>query len=134
MGTSSTDSSGRDFTDPITSPDRREFVKLAAGGVLGASALLSSARTASAIKYTNAPGIKFSSNDEPAMPSDDQLLFLTQIGAKYVNVDTKPDQRTLEWFLKIKKRYADAGIEVWTIGEVQIIPEIVLNLPAATRK
>ena len=66
MGTSSTDSSVRDFTNPITSPDRREFVKLAVGGALGASALLSSARTASAIEYTNAPGIKFSSNDEPA--------------------------------------------------------------------
>ena len=134
MGTSSTDSNLRDFTNPLTSSDRREFVKLAAGGVLGASALLSSARTASAIKYTNAPGIKFSSNDEPAVPTDDQLLFLTQIGAQYVNVDTRPEQRTLEWFLKIKKRYADAGIAVWTIGEVQIIPEIVLNLPGRDQK
>jgi len=38
MGTSSTDPSVRDFTNPITSPDRREFVKLAVGGALGASA------------------------------------------------------------------------------------------------
>ena len=68
------------------------------------------------------------------MPTDDQLLFLTQIGVKYVNVDTTPDQRTLEWFTKIKKRYADAGITVWTIGEVQIIPEIVLNLPGRDQK
>ncbi len=37
MGTSSTDPSVRDFTNPITSPDRREFVKLAVGGALGAS-------------------------------------------------------------------------------------------------
>ncbi len=68
------------------------------------------------------------------MPTDDQLLFLTQIGVKYVNVDTTPDQRTLEGFMKIKKRYADAGITVWTIGEVQIIPEIVLNLPGRDQK
>lgn len=66
MGTSSTDSSVREFTNPITSPNRRKVVKLAVGGVLGASALLSSARTVSAIEYTNAPGIKLSSNDEPA--------------------------------------------------------------------
>ena len=120
--------------EPTTGPGRREFAKLAAGGVLGASALLSSAGTASAINYTNAPGIKFSSNDEPAMPTDEQLLFLNQIGATYVNVNTSPDQRTVEWFLKIKKRYADAGIAVWTIGEVQIIPEIVLNLPGRDEK
>src|SRR5580700_5451754 len=105
MGTNPTDSTVRDVTNPITGPDRREFMKLAVGGALGASALLSSARTASAIEYTNAPGIKFSSNDEPAMPTDDRLLFLTQIGDQYVNVDTKPEERTLEGFLKIKKRY-----------------------------
>jgi len=134
MGTSSTDSNAHDLTHSSSSPERREFVKLAVSGVLGASALLSSARPAPAIEYTNAPGIKFSSNDEPAMPTDDHLLFLTQIGAKYVNVDTAPDQRTLEWFTRIKKRYADAGITVWTIGEVQIIPEIVLNLPGRDQK
>jgi mannonate dehydratase len=134
MGTNPTDASVRDLTNRITGPDRREFVKLAVGGALGASALLSSARTASAIEYTNSPGIKFSSNDEPANPTDDQLLFLNQIGIKYVNVDTTPDQRTLESFMKIKKRYAEAGIAVWTIGEVQIIPEIVLNLPGRDQK
>jgi mannonate dehydratase len=134
MGTNSTDSTVRDLTNLTTGPDRREFMKLAVGGALGASALLSSAGTASAIEYTNAPGIKFSSNDEPSMPTDDQLLFLTQIGVQYVNVDTKPEERTLEGFLKIKKRYADAGIAVWTIGEVQIIPEIVLNLPGRDQK
>ncbi len=134
MGTNPTDASVRELTNSITGPDRREFMKLAVGGALGASALLSSARTASAIEYTNAPGIKFSSNDEPSTPTDDQLLFLTQIGVKYVNVDTKPEERTLEGFLKIKKRYAEAGIAVWTIGEVQIIPEIVLNLPGRDQK
>jgi mannonate dehydratase len=131
MGTNSTDST---VPNPTTSPDRREFVKLAAGGILGASALLSTASTASATRYTNEPGIKFGSNDESPTPTDDYLLFLTQIGCKYVNVDTKPDQRTAEWFLKIKKRYGDAGIAVWTIGEVQIIPEIVLNLPGRDQK
>ena len=130
----STDSNVRDLTNPITGPDRREFVKLAVGGALGASALLSSARKASAIEWTWGPGIKFSSNDEPAEPTDDQLLFLQQIGVEYVNVDTKPEQRTLEWFQKIVKRYGDAGIKVWTIGEVQCIPEIVLNLPGRDEK
>ena len=134
MGTHPTDSRERDLTHPITSPDRREFMKLAVGGVLGASALLSSARTASATEYSFGPDIKFSSNDESPEPTDDTLLFLTQIGVKYVNVDTKPDQRTLEWFQKITKRYGDAGIKVWTIGEVQCIPEIVLNLPGRDEK
>ncbi len=136
MGSNPTDSSARRLANLVTGPDRREFVKLAVGGALGASALLSSAGRASAsgIDYTWSPGIKFSSNDESAEPTDDQLLFLTQIGVEYVNVDTNRDQRTLDWFLKIKKRYGDAGIKVWTIGEVQCIPEIVLNLPGRDEK
>ena len=134
MEPSSTDSSMRDLTNRITSPDRREFVKLAVGGALGASALLSSASKASAIEWTNGPGIKFSSNDESPEPTDDTLHFLQQIGVEYVNVDTKPEQRTLEWFQNIVKRYGDAGIKVWTIGEVQCIPEIVLNLPGRDEK
>ena len=134
MEINSTDSTLREFSNPIAGPDRREFMKLAVGGALSASAILSPAAKASAIEYTNAPGIMLSSNDEPAEPTDDDLLFLTQIGVKYVNVDTAPSQRTLEWFSKIKKRYEDAGIKVFTIGEVENIPEIVLNLPGRDQK
>ena len=136
MGTNPTDASVRAFTDPITNSDRREFVKLAVSGALSASALLSSAGKASAIEYTNAPGIKFSSSDAPATPTDDDLLFFTQIGVQYVSVNSTPDLRTTEGFMKTKKRYADAGITVWNIGndDVHNMSEVTLNLPGRDQK
>ena len=63
--------------------------------------------------HPSAPGIKLCAQSG-ATPTDDQLLFLTQIGAKYVSVDPRPI-RTAE-SSQIKKRYADAGITVWNIG------------------
>ena len=72
----------------------------------------------------------------PAKPTDEQLLFLKQIGAEYVSVGSTPDLRTAEGFVQIKKRYADAGITVWNIGNTDVhnMPEVTLNLPAATRR
>ena len=72
----------------------------------------------------------------PATPSDEQLLFLKQIGAEYVSVGSTPDLRTAEGFLQIKKRYADAGITVWNIGNTSVhnMPEVTLNLPGRDQK
>ena len=69
-------------------------------------------------------------------PTDEQLLFLRQIGAEYVSVGSTPDLRTAEGFKQIIKRYADAGITVWNIGnsDVHNMPEVTLNLPGRDRK
>src|ERR1700678_3346768 len=75
--------------------DRREFFKLAVGGALGAAALLSSSRTASGTVHQNAPGVKLSAQTG-AKPTDEELLFLRQIGAEYVSVASTPDLRTAE--------------------------------------
>jgi mannonate dehydratase len=71
-----------------------------------------------------------------AKPSDDELLFLKQMGAEYVSVGSTPDLRTAEGFLQIKKRYADAGITVWNIGNTSVhnMPEVTLNLPGRDQK
>ena len=71
-----------------------------------------------------------------AKPSDDDLLFLKQMGAEYVSVASTPDLRTAEGFLQIKKRYADAGITVWNIGNSSVhnMPEVTLNLPGRDQK
>jgi mannonate dehydratase len=116
-------------------PDRREFFKLAVGGALGARAFLASDRTASSAMHTNAPGIKLCAQSS-AKPTDDELLFLKQIGAQYVSVGSTPDLRTAEGFLQIKKRYADAGITVWNIGNTSVhnMPEVTLNLPGRDQK
>ena len=72
----------------------------------------------------------------PAIPSDEQLLFLKQLGAEYVSVGSTPELRTAEGFLQIKKRYADAGITVWNIGNMWVhnMPEVTLNLPGRDQK
>ncbi|HEY1946319.1 MAG TPA: mannonate dehydratase [Bryobacteraceae bacterium] len=122
-------------------PDRREFGKLALGGTLGlraglgAAALLSSASSAPASVHKNEPGIKLCAQTS-AKPTDDELLFLKEIDAKYVSVGSTPDLRTAEGFLQIKKRYADAGIMVWNIGNMSVhnMPEVTLNLPGRDKK
>ena len=115
-------------------PDRREFVKLAVGSALGASSLLSPA-SAGATVQKSASGIKLCAQAS-AKPTEDELLFLKQMGAQYVSVASTPDLRTADGFLQIKKRYSDAGITVWNIGnsDVHNMPEVTLNLPGRDQK
>lgn len=117
-------------------PDRREFLKLAVGGALGATALMSSTRTASAGKvHSNPPGIKLCMQ-APAKPTNDDLLFIKQMGAEWVSVGSTPDLRTADGFKQIKQRYADAGITVYNIGnsDVHNMSEVTLNLPGRDKK
>jgi mannonate dehydratase len=111
------------------SANRREFGKALAG--LAAMA----AAEAAPATHTVQPGIKLCAQ-APAKPSDDDLLFLRQIGADYVSVGSTPDLRTADGFLQIKKRYADAGITVWNIGNTSVhnMPEVTLNLPGRDQK
>src|SRR5450755_2517098 len=111
---------------------RRDFGKMAMGGALGT--LLAPARSIAAV-HPNASGIKLCAQSD-ATPSDDQLLFLKQIGAEYVSVGAPAGMRTAEGFLAIKKRYADAGITVWNIGNTSVhnMPEVTLNLPGRDQK
>ena len=98
-------------------------------------ALLTDTRAARATVHTSAPGIKLCAQSAAA-PTDEQLLFLKQIGAEYVSVGSTPTLRTAEGFMQIKKRYADAGITVWNIGNTSVhnMPEVTLNLPGRAEK
>src|SRR5580698_8621896 len=135
MGNNETYQKTSDVANAAFTPDRREFVKLAVGGALSAAGVFASARTASATVHQSAPGIKLCAQST-ATPSDDDLLFLKQMGAEYVSVASTPDLRTAEGFLQIKKRYADAGITVWNIGNSSVhnMPEVTLNLPGREQK
>jgi mannonate dehydratase len=115
----------------LEGPDRREFTKVA----MAAAAMLSGAAPAAAVIHPNAPGIKLCAQSGPK-PTDEQLLFLKQLGAEYVSVGSSPDLRTAEGFQQIKKRYADAGITVWNIGNTSVhnMPEVTLNLPGRDAK
>jgi mannonate dehydratase len=122
-------------TNAKFNPGRREFGKRALGGALGAAALLTSTARSFTTVQPNTPGIKIC-GQFPAKPTDDDLLFLKQIGVEYVSVGSTPDLRTAEGFLQIKKRYADANITVWNIGnpDVHNMPEVTLNLPGRDQK
>src|SRR6202522_957338 len=135
MGNKETDQKTSDVANAVFTPDRREFVKVAAGGALSAAGVFASARPASATVHQSAPGIKLCAQTS-AKPSDDDLLFLKQMGAEYVSVASTPDLRTAEGFMQIKKRYADAGITVWNIGNSSVhnMPEVTLNLPGRDQK
>src|SRR4029079_12451673 len=111
---------------------RRDFGRVALGA-LGAAALSGTNARATAQKAS--PGVKLCVQS-PATASDEQLLFLKQLGAEYVSVASTPDLRTADGFLQIKRRYADAGITVWNIGNTSVhnMPEVTLNLPGRDQK
>jgi mannonate dehydratase len=110
-------------------PNRRDFGKLA----VGAAAFL--AGRAEAVTHAVQPGIKLCAQS-PAKPTDEYLQFLGEIGAEYTSVASTPDLRTAEGFQQIKKRYADAGVTVWNIGNTSVhnMPEVTLNLPGRDKK
>src|ERR1039458_1261996 len=120
-------SSGEETFQPGL-PGRRDIGKMALGALLAP-------RKSKAAVHPNAPGIKLCAQSS-ATPTDEQLLFLKQIGAEYVSVGAPPDMRTAEGFQAIKKRYAEAGITVWNIGNTSLhnMPEVTLNLPGRDRK
>lgn len=107
--------------------NRREFGKLALGAL--------AASQARAVTHTVQPGIKLCAQG-PAKPTDEFLQFLNQIGAEYISVGSTPDLRTADGFQTIKKRYADAGVTVWNIGNTSVhnMPEVTLNLPGRDKK
>jgi mannonate dehydratase len=116
-------------------PDRREFGRIAFTRTFGAAAFFSAAEQKTAAVRHIAPGIKLCAQSS-AKPTDEQLLFLKQIGAKFVSVGSTPDLRTTEGFRQIVKRYVDKGIIVWNIGNTDVhnMPEVTLNLPGRDAK
>src|SRR5438270_8693419 len=107
--------------------NRREFGKVTLAAMLAASA--------EATTHAVQPGIKLCAQG-PAKPTDEFLQFLNQIGAEHISVASSPDLRTAEGFQQIKKRYGDAGINVWNIGNTSVhnMPEVTLNLPGRDKK
>ncbi len=115
--------------------DRRAFGRMTLGGAMGVGYSLAVPGDSPASTHPNSPGIKLCAQAS-AKPSDEELLFLKQIGAEYVSVGSTPDLRTAEGFRGIKKTYADARITVWNIGNTSVhnMPEVTLNLPGRDEK
>ena len=74
---------------------------------------------------------------QSAGAADGRRTGLPRAGRRrYVSVSAPPDLRTADGFKQIKKRYADAGINVWNIGNTDVhnMPEVTLNLPGRDQK
>jgi mannonate dehydratase len=122
--------------DPKFNAGRRKLGKLA----LGATALWASRRTGSATAHTNPPGIKIATSYR-ADPTDDDLLFLNQIGVEYVSLPATPETANIESFMRMRGRYEAAGIKVYNIGSgvgpsgsLHNMPEVTLGLPGREQK
>ena len=116
---------------PNTPIDRRDFGRLAFGALAAAAAANLSRTTAAAAKPP-ASNSAFS----PRRNHPTNSCSLKQLGAQPSAWGHYPDLRTAEGFMEIKKRYGDAGITVWNIGNVSVhnMPEVTLNLPGRDQK
>ena len=115
--------------------DRREFAKMALGG----AAFLSSTGSSSAVVHPNPPGIKIGTGGE--QPTEDNLLFLKQLGVEYVSLGASRETATAEGFTKMREQWEAAGFKVYNIGSgvgpsgsLHNMPEVTLNLPGRDQK
>src|SRR5689334_16712215 len=121
--------------------ERRNF-----GKALLSSVLVSSARASEqqAVSSPNAkherpwpPGIKISVQMPSSNPSDEDLQFVQQVGAHYVNIPTNGgNDATAENFIRLKYKVESAGLRVWNIGNASVhnMEAVTLNLPGRDEK
>lgn len=116
-------------------PERRKFAKLALVGALGGTALLSPARQGVAKLHDVPPGMKISVQ-VGSDPNDEDLQFVRQLGAEYVNIWVHADGATYENFMRLRAKVEAAGLKVWNIGNLNVhnMEEVTLNLPGRDLK
>ena len=89
---------------------RRDFAKIAVGG----AALLSAASKVNAKMPAVPPGIKIGTS--AGQPTEENLLYLKQLGVKWVSLGVRPEDATAEGFIKIRETWEAAGFKVYNIG------------------
>lgn len=114
--------------------ERREFGKALLGTALAASAAQAQPKTRATRPWP--PGIKISIQMPSSDPSDEDLQFVNQVGARYVNIWTQGDSANYENFVRLKNRVESAGLRVWNIGNIDVhnMEEVTLNLPGRDKK
>jgi mannonate dehydratase len=113
--------------------ERRRFGQLLAGSALAAGQVHSEKQAAGGRPWP--PGIKISVQ-MPENPGDDDLQFVHQVGARYVNIPTRGETATAENYLRLKNKVESAGLRIWNIGnsDVHNMEEVTLNLPGRDKK
>jgi mannonate dehydratase len=98
--------------------------------------MLDSSQSSSEKFMLQTPGIRLGSR-APVDPSDEDLLFLKQLGVDCVFCAGEPERSSVQDLLKIKKRYADAGLTVHNIRNLSVTNnqvDIVLNRPGRDKR
>jgi mannonate dehydratase len=113
--------------------ERREFSKALLGTAL--TAVAAEAQRKPRPTHPWPPGIKISVQ-MPEDPSGEDLQFVNQLGAHYVNIPTHGESATYENFARLKNKVESAGLLVWNIGnsDVHNMEEVTLNLPGRDQK
>src|SRR5579859_1278867 len=113
--------------------ERREFGKALLGTALAASAAPAQPKPRATRPWP--PGIKISIQ-MPSDPSDEDLQFVNQAGARYVNIWTQGDAANYENFVRLKNKVESASLRVWNIGNTDVhnMEEVTLNLPGRDKK
>jgi mannonate dehydratase len=116
-------------------PAKREFAKVAMGGAV----LLASAGSSSATMRPIPPGIKIGTS--AGQPTEENMLYLRQLGVTWVSLGTAPAMATAEVFTTIREHWEAGGFKVYNIGSgvgpsgsLQNMEEVTLNLPGRDKK
>src|SRR5713101_6936520 len=114
---------------------RREFAKLA----IGSAALLSTPGAGSATMRPIPPGIKIGTS--AGQPTEENMLYLKQLGVTWVSLGASPATATAEAFTKIREQWEAGGFKVYNIGSgvgpsgsLHNMEEVTLNLPGRDKK
>jgi len=69
-------------------------------------------------------------------PSAEELDFVRQLGAPYVNIPGGAATATAANFIRLRKKVEAAGLRVWNIGNTSVhnMEEVTLNLPGRDAK
>src|SRR5207237_1397063 len=115
---------------PESYPARRDLARIAMGG----AALLASAASSSATMRPIPPGIKIGTS--AGQPTEENMLFLKQLGVTWVSLGASPATATAEGFIKIREQWEAGGFKVYNIGSgvgpsgsLHNMEEVTLNLP-----
>jgi mannonate dehydratase len=127
---------GMTMREAPSNPERRQFVQQVLAGGMAGSLAFAAPGLGSPKLYDLPPGIKLSVQMPTSNPTEDDLQFVKQLGAAYVNIWTDADTATYENFLRLKRNVENAGLQVWNIGNLSVhnMEEVTLNLPGRDRK
>jgi mannonate dehydratase len=88
------------------------------------------------LAHQQTPGIKLCASLWNPTPSDEDLLFFRQLGVDYASLTIPAEFCTTERLIEIKRCYAEGGITLHDVRNMQTlnVEEVVLNLPGREEK